>query len=104
MEHTMPNVYLKETRREDEYIVAICDKEILGENFEEGERQLHVSEYFYKGELVSLEEGLQAMERATIANIVGEKIVSGALKAQLIHKNGIIRIQNVPHAQLVVTK
>jgi hypothetical protein len=100
----MPNVYLKETRREGECIVAICDKEILGQNFEEGEKQLHVSEFFYKGELVSLEEGLKAMERATIANIVGKRIVSGALKARIIHKKGIIKIQNVPHAQLVVTK
>jgi len=100
----MPHVYLKETRRKGECIVAICDKEILGQNFEEGEKQLHVNEHFYKGELVSLEEGLQAMERATIANIVGQQIVSRALKAQLIHKNGIIKIQNVPHAQLVVTK
>ncbi len=100
----MPHVYLKETRQKGECIVAICDKEILGQNFEEGEKQLHVSELFYKGELVSLEEGLQAMERATIANIVGQRIVSGALKAQLIHKNGIIKIKDVPHAQLVVTK
>lgn len=100
----MPNVYLKEIRREGECIVAICDKEVLGKKFEEGDKQLHVNEFFYKGELVSIEEGLRAMERATIANIVGERIVSEALKARLIRKRGIIRIQNVPHAQLVVTK
>ncbi|MFX1475891.1 MAG: DUF424 domain-containing protein [Promethearchaeota archaeon] len=97
-------VYLNIIRHEDEYIIAICDEEILGKRFEEGERQIHVTENFYKGELVSLEEGIRALEQATIANIVGERIVTSALKAQLIHKNGIIRIQNIPHAQLVVTK
>jgi hypothetical protein len=30
--------------------------------------------------------------------------VNEALKAQLIHERGVIRIQNVPHAQVVVTK
>ena len=97
-------VYLNQIRHQDGYIIAICDEEILGKRFEEGERQIHVTENFYKGELVSLEEGLQALERATIANIVGERIVTEALKAQIIHKHGIIRIQNIPHAQIVVTK
>ncbi len=53
---------------------------------------------------MSVTEGLAAMERATIANIVGERIVNEALKAELIQERGVIRIQNVPHAQLVVTK
>jgi hypothetical protein len=97
-------VYLNKIRYEDEYIIAICDEEILGQRFQEGERQIHITESFYKGELVSLEEGLRALEQATIANIVGERIVEEALKAQMIHKNGILRIQNIPHAQLVVTK
>lgn len=96
-------VYLNKIRSENEYIIAICDEEILGQRFEEGELQIHITESFYKGELVSLEEGLRALEQATIANIVGERIVEGALKAQLIHENGILRIQNVPHAQLVTT-
>jgi hypothetical protein len=97
-------VYLNQIRREGEYIVAICDQNILGESFEEGDCCIHVSESFYKGKLVSVKEGLAAMEKATIANIVGEYIVKEALKAQLIHERGIIRIQNVPHAQVVVTK
>ncbi len=98
------SVYLNRFRTEDEVIVAICDKEILGKCFEEEEKQIHVREGFYKGELVSLDEGLEAMRNATIANIVGKRIVSGALKAHLIHERAIIRIQDVPHAQLVVVK
>jgi hypothetical protein len=97
-------VYLNQIRHEGEYIVAICDQEILGQSFEEGERCLHVSESFYGGQLVSIEEGLQALKAASIGNIVGERIVEQAIKAQLIHQNGVIRIQNIPHAQLIVTK
>ena len=97
-------VYLNQIQSEGEYIVALCDPEVLGQSFEEGDRCIHVSEQFYKGKLVTIEEGLAAMERASIANIVGERIVSEALKANLIHERGIIRIQNIPHAQLIVTK
>lgn len=97
-------VYMNQIQREGEYIVAICDQEILGQSFEEDDRCIHISEHFYKGKLVSVEEGLAAMEQATIANIVGERIVSEALKANLIQERGIIRIQNIPHAQLIVTK
>ncbi len=97
-------VYLNQMHREGEYVVAICDQNLLGASFEEGDRCIHISERFYKGRLVTVEEGLAAMEKATIANIVGETIVSEALKAQLIHERGIIRIQNIPHAQVVVTK
>ncbi len=97
-------VYLNQMRREGEYIVAICDYDLIGQSFEEGDRCIHISENFYKGKLVPIEEGIAAMGKATIANIVGERIVSEALKAHLIHERGIIRIQNVPHAQVVVTK
>ncbi len=97
-------VYLNRIHREGEYIVAICDQDILGQSFEEGDRCIHISETFYKGKLVPVEEGIAAIEQATIANIVGECIVQEALKAQLIHERGVIRIQNVPHAQVVVTK
>jgi hypothetical protein len=98
------SVYLNQFETEDELIVAICDKEILGKCFQDEEKQIHVREGFYKGELVSLDEGLEAMRKATIANIVGERIVTGALRARLIHERAIIRIQNIPHAQLVVAK
>lgn len=97
-------VYLNQIRREGEYIVAICDRDIIGQSFEEGDRCIHISETFYKGRLVPIEEGLAALEKATIANIVGTHIVREALKAELIHERGIIRIQNIPHAQVVVTK
>jgi hypothetical protein len=95
---------MNQMRREGEYIVAVCDFELLGKYFEEGDRCIHVSESFYKGKLVPVEESIAALQEATIANLVGECIVQEALKAELIHERGIIRIQNVPHAQVVVTK
>ena len=68
-------VYMNQMRREGEYIVAICDHELLGQVFEEDDRCIHVSENFYKGKLVPIEESIVALQEATIGNLVGERIV-----------------------------
>jgi len=85
----------------NEVVVAVCDKEILGKTFKEGELKIHVSEKFYKGDLVEIEDAINAIERATIANLVGEKIVARAVKEGLLHKDSVIYIQGIPHVQIV---
>ena len=37
-------------------VVALCDSELLGKKFEEGDFQLDIKESFYKGDEVSEEE------------------------------------------------
>lgn len=88
------------------YIVAVCDKEILGKRFEEGKFQLDIKENFYKGEELSEKEIMEIMgkmsrEDATF-NIVGKNSVNAALKAGIIEKEGIKRIQGVPFALVLL--
>lgn len=88
------------------YVVAICDKELLGRVFEEGKFQLDIKESFYKGEEVDEEELLEmiikmAREDATF-NIVGKKSVSVALKAGVIAEEGVGKIQGVPFALVLI--
>ncbi len=85
-----------------EKIVAICDKELIGKKYEEGDLQLYVNPRFYGGEEMSEEEILDAIENATIINLVGEKSVSLGLKLGIVLEENIIRIANIPHAQVVV--
>ncbi len=84
----------------DEVIVAACDREILGKKFEEGELRIEVKESFYFESFVSEETFLNSMKIATIANLVGEKVVSLAVEKGYIDRDGIIEIDGVPHAQL----
>jgi hypothetical protein len=81
-------------------IVAICDSELLGKNFEEGNFQLDVKESFFKGEKMSEEEVLEIIEGMSAEdatfNIVGERAVSVALKSGIISEEGIRKIQGIP--------
>lgn len=83
-------------------VVALCDKELLGKYFEEGDFQLDIKETFYKGELTDEAKAIeilkfQSNEDATF-NIVGEKSVKTALLAGIINKDSIKKISGIPFA------
>lgn len=90
-------------------VIAICDSELLGKTFEQGKFQLHVKESFYKGKTgkkVSEKELLEIInhhskEDASF-NIIGEKSISIALKAEIISEEGIKKIQNIPFALVLL--
>ncbi len=80
--------------------MAVCDSELLGKKFEEGKRQLHLKEFFYKDKEVSLEEAIsliksQAREDSTF-NIVGKEAVKAATEAGMINPAQISKIQGIP--------
>lgn len=87
-------------------VVAICDSELIGKRFEEGIRQLEISENFFKGEEKAEKEAVEIMtfasgEDATF-NIVGKQSTDAALKAGIITKEGIKTVQDVPFALVLV--
>jgi len=94
-------VYVKEFHGEGELVVAICDAELLGRTLREGDTSFYIDPNFYGGRKVTISEALDLLEASTIANLVGEKIVNAAIKRNLIHKNAVIYIEGVPHAQVV---
>jgi hypothetical protein len=91
------------------YVVAICDKELLGKKFEDDKFQLDVKESFYKGK-----DGREANERELLEiisklvredatfNIVGKNSVSLALRIGLITEEGIKEIQGVPFSLVLI--
>jgi len=97
----MTEVYLKIRTSGKETVVSICDKDILGKKFKEGRLKIHVTESFYKGDLVPVEEAVKSLETATIANLVGENTISHAIKEGYVNKDSVIYIQGVPHVQIV---
>lgn len=87
-------------------IVAVCDSELIGKTFEEGNFKLEVKENFFKGKEVSEEElrdimDDMSMEDATF-NIVGEKSVKLALEGELIDESIIKTIQGIPFALVLL--
>lgn len=81
-------------------IVAICDSELLGKKFEEDKLQLDLTTQFFRGEEKTEEEAFDiinemATEDATF-NIIGEKSIALALKAEIITEEGIKKVQGIP--------
>ncbi len=87
-------------------VVAICDSELIGKYFEEGKFQLDIKESFFKGEKKSIEEVIEIIKKMSkedaTFNIIGEKSVNTALKAGIISKEGIKKIQGVSFALVLV--
>jgi len=94
-------MYLKTYDMESESMVAACDRDILGKTFSEGELTIHVSKEFYKGEPATEAEVIAALQKATIANLLGKRAVSCGTKSGVIDQDHVITIGGVQHAQLV---
>ncbi len=87
-------------KTQDSFVVAICDKDLIGKTLKDKNLTLKVSEHFYKGEDLNEEEVLKTIEKATNINILGKKSIAFALKHKIIKEENIIKIQNAPHAQI----
>lgn len=81
-------------------VVALCDSNLINKKFEEGNRQLHLRENFYKERVVEKEEAVriiikEAKEDASF-NIVGEESIAAAIEAGIINSSHVHKIQGIP--------
>lgn len=93
-------VKIHEDKRYKSIVVAICDEDLIGKEFLEGNLNLIITERFYKGEKKTEEEVLKIMENADNLNLVGKKTVKLAIKAGFISEDYTIKIKGIPHAQI----
>ncbi|MEM5777122.1 MAG: DUF424 family protein [Candidatus Aenigmatarchaeota archaeon] len=93
--------WYKMYRVKDEIVVAICDEDLLEKTLDFDEVKFYISKKFYGGEVIDEEKAIKLLENSTIGNLVGEKIVSLALKKKYIVKENIILISGIPHAQFI---
>jgi hypothetical protein len=84
-------------------VVVLCDEELLGKklNFKEKRITVEISEKFYGGKLVDEETAIKLLNKATIGNLMGKKIVELASKNGFIVKENVILIDGIPHAQFI---
>jgi hypothetical protein len=88
------------------WVVAICDKELLGRVLREGKRTLDLSGNFFKGIEMEKKEVLEEIDRCTYEdatfNVVGERSIKIALEAGIIEESGVIKIEGIPFALVLV--
>ncbi len=93
--------YMNVNNSKEETVVAICDSDLMGGIFKEGRLKLEITEKFYGNTLVKLNDCLEILKNCGNANLVGKKIITAAVKMGLIHEDGILYVDNIPHALII---
>ena len=93
-------MYLKTYENGESFLVAACDSEVLGKTLKHGKSNVEINRDFYGGEEVSEPKLQEVLEKATTANLFGEKTIQCAIKCGLIDQGSVIVIDGVPHAQI----
>jgi uncharacterized protein len=89
-------------RVRSEFVVAACDAELVGRDLPIGGhgKTVHISPQFYGERTVSREELLWALERATVANLLGAKVLEVATEGGYVAPEGTGTLGGVPHAEI----
>lgn len=92
---------LTERNTEKGLLVAVCDAEVLGDTFENGDVSLTVDEEFYDGEEVDEQAVVDSLARCSVANLVGTETVSVAIEHGFVDEENVLEIGGTRHAQLL---
>ncbi len=96
-------VVMRVHRVRSEFVVAACDADLLGRDLPVGDkgRTVKVSTQFYGERRVSREELIWALQRATIANLLGERVLKVAAEGGFVSADGVGTLGGVPHAEII---
>lgn len=92
---------LTERETNEGLLVAVCDRDVLGETFAEGEVSLTVNEEFYGGDPADEKDVVSSLARADVANIVGVRAVELAVREGFVDEANVLEVEGTRHAQLL---
>jgi len=91
-------VYIKVHVMGETETIACCDEDLLDQELKEGKLLIKISNQFFGGSLISLEDAISILKESPNFNIVGEKIIEKAINCNLLQRKGINLINGVPMA------
>jgi len=91
-------MYVKIHRSEKHFMVAVCDRELIGQHLKNETCGITVNASFYLGEEADEETVMDLLCEATTANIIGKKAIDCAVKCGIVNPNAVIYFGDVPHA------
>lgn len=97
-----PQVYLKTHNSGNEVLIAVCDCDLMGRKFCEGHLHVEIQPGFFGEKKATSHEVEDALAKATIANLVGEKAVGQAIRLGYVAHENVLVIEGVPCAQMVL--
>jgi hypothetical protein len=97
----MPALLLNERETDKGRLVSVCDADVVGEQFEDGEVSLSVDADFYDGEEVDEAGVVESLARCSVANIVGTRAVGIAIEHGFVDEENVLEFEGTRHAQLL---
>ena len=88
-------------KNEGKMILALCDSDISGKKFEDGNLVLDLTSGFYNGKEVAKEKLKPYLKNAFAINAVGKEAVQFLIDKKIIDKKNVKTVKNIPHAQTV---
>ena len=82
-------------------LVSVCDADVVGETFENGDVSLTVEKDFYDGETADEEAVVQSLARCSVANLVGTRAVGLAIEHGFVDEENVLDFEGTRHAQLL---
>jgi len=95
------------TERETErgLLVTVCDPDVLGRTFADGEVSLTVTESFYAcdgaEEAVDEDAVVETLRRAVVGNLVGTRTVDLAVEHGFVDPENVLDLDGTKHAQFL---
>ncbi len=95
-------VFLKIHNRHEIETVAWCDEDLLNKVFKEGNLRIEISDYFFGGNLINIDDAINILKQASYFNIVGNGIINKAIDSQVLPKESIRKINGIPIAMKMI--
>jgi uncharacterized protein len=95
------DVYLNIRKASGHTVLAVCDVDLLGKTLREGKITFKIKDEFYNGRKATVDEAVGLIGHSTIVNLVGKHCVETAIKQGYVHPDAVIKIEGVPHAQIM---
>jgi hypothetical protein len=97
----MPALLLNERETDEGLLVSVCDADVVGETFEDGDVSLTVDAGFYDGDEADEAAVVESLGRCAIANIVGTRAVGLAVERGFVEEENVLDFEGTRHAQLL---
>ncbi|MCK4281087.1 MAG: DUF424 family protein [Candidatus Lokiarchaeota archaeon] len=91
-------VYLKIHSQGGTEVIAVCDNDLLNKELCEDNFKLKISNDFYGGKLIDIDEAINLLAISSNFNIIGNNIIRKAIKSGIINESIIKKINNIPLA------
>ena len=95
------DVYVNLKQVGQNVILAVCDCDLLGKTLREGKIVFKIKPEFYNGRTATVEEAVSMIDNSTIVNLVGKNCVEKAIAHGYVHPEAVIKIEGIPHAQIM---